>query len=106
MFALLQQVIAPGNGVAQGLLALWQVPRSPTGQREPTLQSCQQGSRGEQREDRRSQLQRQWQPVQALADLDDGGRILSREGEIGPGFVRTLDEQRHRRDLDEVLQVG
>ena len=55
--------------------------------------------------DRRGQLERQRQPVQALADLDNGGRILSREGEIGPGLARTLDEQSYRWDLHEVLQV-
>ena len=105
LFACLQQVVAPGNRVAQRLLALWQVPCPPAGQRQAMLQSCQQGSRGEQRENRRDQLERQRQPVQALADLDDGGRILARQGEIGPGLARTLDEQGHRRDLDEVVEV-
>ena len=105
LFACLQQVVAPGNRVAQRLLALWQVSCPPAGQRQAVLQSCQQGSRGEQRENRRGQLECQWQPVQALADLDDGGRILARQGEIGPGLTRTLDEQSHRRDLHEVLQV-
>ena len=99
LFACLQQVIAPGNRVAQRLLALWQVPCPPAGQRQAVLQSCQQGGRGEQRENCRGQLERQRQPVQALADLDDGGRILSREGEIGPGLTRTLDEQSYRWNL-------
>jgi hypothetical protein len=58
------------------------------------------------RQDSRSKFERQWQPVQALADLDDGGRILAREGESGPGLPRTLDEQGHRRDLYEVVEVG
>src|SRR5205085_7027383 len=106
LFALLQQVVAPGNRVAQRLLALGQIPCPPTGQRQAALQSCQQGGRREQREDRCRQFERQWQPVQALAELDDGGRILAREGEIGPGLACTLDEQGHGRDLPEVCEVG
>jgi len=53
-----EQVVAPGEGVAQGALARWQVVPPARQQRQPPFQPDQQGARGEQGQPGGRQLQR------------------------------------------------
>ncbi|HEX9133940.1 MAG TPA: hypothetical protein VF844_16735, partial [Ktedonobacteraceae bacterium] len=70
LFACLQEVVAPGNGVAQRLLARGQVTGPPAEQRQTVREPCQQRRGSQQREACGGQLQGERQPVQALAELD------------------------------------
>ncbi len=69
-----QQVVAPGDGVAQGPLAGRQVARAAGQQRQPALHPLEHRPRRQRPDAGGGQLDRQRQPVQPLADLGDGRR--------------------------------
>ena len=60
-----EEVVAPGYGVAQGLLARWHIAGPACQELEPLGKSCQQGLRGEQGDAGGSQFNRQRQPIKA-----------------------------------------
>ena len=62
--ALVEQTVAPVQGGQQGALALVGITRAYRQQVEATVQPTQQRARRKHRAPRRSQLDRQWQPVQ------------------------------------------
>ena len=100
----LQQVVTPGDGVAQGALSLGRIPR-PTGEEgQPLLQTGQHRLRREHAHPRRGQLDGQGQPVQAPADLRHRRRIVVGEGEVGFDGLGARDEEPHRLVLRELLQ--
>ena len=119
-----EQVVAPGDRVAQGLLSRRQVTRPPRQRRQAALQPRQQRRRRQELDARRGQLDRQRQPVQPADDLGDGLGILRRQGEARPQRLRARDEQGdgvvarqlgqrwqrhrigHRQRLDLVLVLG
>ena len=69
-----QQVVAPGDGVPQGLLPR-RLPDVGGGQVDAAAQAGQQGPGGQQPDPGRGQLDGQRQPVQALADGRDVGGV-------------------------------
>src|SRR5436190_995992 len=60
----IEEVVAPGNGIAEGLLPRWQI-AFPTRQYSQALpQPCDELLRLQQFDTRRRQLDSQWQPIQ------------------------------------------
>ena len=91
-----EQVVAPGDRVAQRLLPRRQVARAAGQQRQALLQARQQRLRGEQLDPRRGQLDRQRQAVEAAQISATAGAFSLVEGEVGLDRLRPLDEQRDR----------
>ena len=94
---LLEQVVAPLDGPAQGLLPGRQVASAADEQREPAVQAVEEGRRREQLDAGSGELEGQGQPVQPAADGRHVGAVGGGEGEAvghrpGPG-----DEQVHGR---------
>ena len=78
-----EQVVAPGDRAPQRLLAFGQIARAAGQDLQPALESSQH-RRGRQRLDaRRRQLEGQRQPVEAVADLGNGPRILAGQRKVG-----------------------
>ena len=68
----IEEVVAPGNGIAEGLLPHWQI-AFPTRQYSQALpQPCEERLRWQQFDTRRRQLDSQWQPIQMGTDFCDG----------------------------------
>jgi hypothetical protein len=101
-----EQVVTPGDGVAQGLLASGQIARSAGKEWQPLVEPRQQRLGGEDADARRRQLQRQRQPVQARADLSNCCRVVRCQGEAGLCRLRPLDEERHGRHCRQRRHVG
>ncbi len=76
-------------------LAVGQVARPAAQDIEAAPQAVAQLGRREQAKSRRSQLDRQGQPVEPRADLADDRRRLVIEAEAGPRLTPALDEERH-----------
>ncbi len=92
-----EQVVAPGDGVAQGAQPRRLVARPAGQQRQPALQPRQQRRRREDGAARGGQLDRQRQPVQADADGGDARGVVVSEGEVGPRRPRSGTEEADRR---------
>ncbi len=91
----LQQIVAPGDLVAQRALAGRQVLGAVGEQGQPFLQPRGQGSRPKELEAGGGQLDRQRQPVQADADLGHGHGVGGRERKTGLDGGRTAAEEVH-----------
>ncbi len=92
-FRLVQQLVAPGDGVAHGLLPAGQVMR-PVGQhRQPAVQPGQQGRGGQEPGPGRGQLDGQRQSVQPPADPGHGRDGSGVQGQFRAGGAGTLHEQ-------------
>jgi hypothetical protein len=89
-----EQVVAPADGVAEGLLPLRQVSRAAGQEREAPAQPPEHRLGVQQPDPGRRQLDGQRQAVQPLADLGDGRRVLGGDGEVWPDLPRPLREQR------------
>jgi hypothetical protein len=83
-----QQVVAPVDRAANGLLAGRQVARAAGEERQRVCQAGQQRLGREQLDACRGQLDRQRQAVQPLADLGDRWRVCVRQREIRFGRPR------------------
>ena len=88
-----EQVVAPVDGSAQGLLAGVGGAAAGGQKGEPVLDAVGELGRAEAGEPGRGQLQGKRDAVQALADDADGGQRLRIEDEIGGGGEGTVEEQ-------------
>ena len=75
LFGIVEQVVGPLHGVAQRLVALQSAPRADE-QPEPVVQPIAHLGDRHRQQARRGQLDRQRDPVEASADLDDGARVV------------------------------
>jgi hypothetical protein len=82
-----EEIVAPGDGVAQGLLAGRGIARASAQQVESLTEPLPQRFRGEQSHPRRGELDGQRQSIQPAHDLgDDGTRLVGQdEGRSDPG---------------------
>ena len=92
-----EEVIAPGDRVAQRLVPGRRFAGAAHQQRQPRIQTRQERLRGEHLAARRRQLDRQRQPVEAAAELRDGARVLVCQGKVGFDLAGALGEQPDRR---------
>jgi hypothetical protein len=104
LFVGVEQVMAPGDGVAQGALPGRGVPRASRQERQAVFQPRQERFRRKQADPRRRQLDGQGQPIQPPGDLRHRRSGLRGKREPGPDRSRPLDEEPHRFGLEKVLQ--
>jgi len=93
LLGLLEQLVAPGDRVAKGALALVGVAAAAREEGQAFAQPFRQPSRRQHGQTRRSQLEREREPVQAAADLADHVRVAGAQAEVGLHRLRALDEQ-------------
>ena len=91
-----EQVVAPSDRVAHGLLAQGQVPRAATEQGEPLLQALQQRRRRQGLDACRGQLDRERETVDAADDLGDHRHGFGGGVEIRLDSPCTFDEEPDR----------
>ena len=94
--ALVEQVVAPGDGAAQRLLALGQVARAGRQDAELVLESLEDRVGLKQLDAGRRELDRQRHPVEPGADPGDGRGVLVRDREVRPDGEGAGDEQPDR----------
>ena len=92
---LVEDVVAPGDRGAQGLLARRQVARAGGQQVELVLEPAEDRLGRQELDPRGGQLDRQRHAVEPGADGRHGGRVLVGHGEARPDRHRALDEQAH-----------
>ena len=105
----LQQLVAPVDRAAQRLLTGGQIPRTAAQEREPASEPSQDRLRTEDACPCGSELDRQWQAVQAGHDLGDRRHGFVGDREVRAHRHRPLDEQLHRlvaRKRLEARQAG
>ena len=100
----LQQVVAPGDGVAQGALPRRGVAWSTGEDGQAAFQPFQQGVRRQESDARRGELDGQRQPIEALADGGDGRRVVLGQREVGHDGPCSLHEEVDRRHAGELGQ--
>jgi len=76
-----QQVIAPGDRVAHGLLSNRGIASTSGQERQPLLESVEQCRWGQHLDASGGQFDGQWQAIEAAADSGDSGRIVIRQRE-------------------------
>src|ERR1700716_2334468 len=107
-----EQVVAPGDGRLERLMAGRQIALNGPQKRSACLQPLQNGRWSKDRRLSRGQLDREWQAIQANTDLGDGRQDLVAELEGCPPRPSSLAEQHDRRDLAdkfhvvELVQIG
>jgi hypothetical protein len=105
-----EEVIAPGDCLAQRALPCGHVCASAGREVEPALEAAEEGRRGQHLAPGRGELDGEGKPVEPLADLGDDRRGLVRELEVGPDSAGPLHEQQHRVGLGErrhgILALG
>ena len=81
-----QEVVAPGDGLAQRPLPLRQIPRAACQQLQPPLQPGKERVRAEEPHPCRGQLDGERQSIQAMTDLGHrrGGRVVDRKVRAAP----------------------
>ena len=94
--AVIEQVVAPGDGAAQGLLPLGQVPSARGEDLELVLEPAEDRIRGEELDPRGRELDGQRHAVQTGRDRRDRGCVLVRDGEGRADGDGPLDEQADR----------
>ena len=100
----LEQVVAPGDGVAQGALPRRSIARSTGKDGQATFQPFLKGVRRQESDPRRGELDGQRQPIEALADGDDGGSVLLGQREVGHDGACSLHEEVDRGHEGELGQ--
>ena len=100
----LQQVVTPGNGVAQGALPRRSVAWSTGEDGQAAFQPFQQGSRRQESDSRRGELDGQGQPIETLADRGDDRCVLLGQREVGHDGRCSLHEEVDRRHAGELGQ--
>ena len=93
---LVEQVVAPGDGRPERLLARRQVARSTREERQTIAESRQDGLRAQEAKAGRRELDRQRQAVEPCRDLGDGRGVLVGDLEVRAGRDGSLDEQADR----------
>ncbi len=101
---MVEQVVAPGDRSAQRALPIGAIARPAGEEVEALLQARQHRLRGEELDPRGRELDRERQPVEAIADLRHRRRVLGGDGEVGTHGRRALDEETHRVRLGEHLE--
>ncbi len=104
LLALVEEVVAPADGVADGPLVLRAVGRTAGQEREGIRQSLEQGLGREDLQPGGRQLDREGQAVEPGADGGDRSRVLRRHGERRAHLARAIDEERHALDAAELLR--
>ena len=89
-----QQVVAPGDGPAQGALSLGDIAGAARQERQAPVEPGEDRHRIEELAAGRSQLDREREAVEADADGGDRRCVLRVELEVGAHGTRSLDEQR------------
>jgi hypothetical protein len=97
----IQQIIAPRQRVAQGLLPDRGILRPTRQYLQAMSQACQESLWGKHFDARCCQFDGQRQPIQAHTDLGDGMGTGGSHLEVGPGSLRTVQEEGHGRILGE-----
>ena len=106
LLPLVEQVIGPVDRCPQRLLTFHRPPPAPRQEVEASIQRGGQLRRAHRRHPRRSQLDRQWHPIEATTHLTHCGPVRSTEHEVGVRGPGTLHEQLHRVGCAHRLQVG
>ena len=101
-----QQVVAPGDRVAHGLLPGRQVVRALGQLGQRSVQPLQQPGRRQHRQPGRGQLQGQRDPVQPTADSGHGRAGRAVRGELDPGGGRPVQEQLRRGRGRQFARTG
>ena len=104
-----EEIVAPGDGIAHRLLPGRQGPRPSRQQRQALLQALEQRLRWQHLDEGGGQFNGQRQPIEARADLGHGRGVGSGHREVGFHRLRPLDEEAHRLVLAQGLhrrQVG
>ena len=104
LFLGVEQVMAPGNGVAQGALPRRSVAWSTGEDGQAAFQPFQQGVWRQESDPCRGELDGQRQPVEALADGDDGRRVVFAQREVRQDGPCSLHEKFDRRHAGELGQ--
>src|SRR6266567_4618622 len=102
----MKQLITPRDGVAQGLLSCWHVPRPTCQHVQWLVQAREQRLWREQLQARRCQLDGQWKPIQTNTHLCHCPGVGRGQLEPGPHRLRTLEKQRHRWYTRECCTCG
>jgi hypothetical protein len=96
--------VAPGDGVAQGALPRRSVARSAGEDGQAAFEPLPQGLRRQESDPRGGELDRQRQPIEALADGDDGRHVLLGQCEVGHDGSCSLQEEVDRRHAGQIGQ--
>ena len=91
-----EQVVAPGDRLAQGLLANGQIAGPACQRSQPVLQPREQRLRRENVDTRGGELDGQGQAIEAVADLDDRVYVPIGDGELRLGRLCSLEEEPDR----------
>ena len=98
-----EDVVAPGDRVAQGLVPFRAV-ACPAGEhRQALLQPPEHSLRRQRSGPGGGQLDGKREPIETHADLDDRRGIFVGQGEISSSRLSALDEQSHRGELNQLL---
>ena len=103
--AVVEQVVAPGDRAAERLLSLRQVPRPARQRGEVVVEARVDLVRRQQLDPGRRELDRQRHPVEARGDPGDRRRVRVRDREPRLDRGRPRDEQAHRLELVERVEV-
>ena len=90
-----EEIIAPGDGRAQGVLPRGEVLRLPVEEGEALLQALQQHLRGEELRECRRQLDGERQAVEVHTKPGHGLRVLVGESKAWIDHLGTLQEEAH-----------
>ena len=102
----IEQVIAPGDGVAHRLLARGEIARPALEDVQPAVEPSQQRIWREQTDARGGKLDGQRQAVQPRTDLDHGRGIVGRDLEAGLDRLRAIDEEANRICTPDLVDRG
>src|SRR5829696_7610807 len=100
-----EQVVGPGDRVAQRAVAVRPVALAPTQEPQSIGQASEERYWVEQAQTRRRQLERERQAVQAATDFGDDGRVGFGQYEAGVGGSCPLHEERDRIGLTELFGI-
>jgi hypothetical protein len=101
-----EQVVTPGDGIAQRALPLRRVPGARSEKWQATIQAAQELFRWQRFDPRRRQFQGQGQPIEPMADGGDCRSISGGQCKVGRRIASTFHEQGHCRVLLQVIQTG
>jgi hypothetical protein len=102
----IEQVVAPGNGVPLGALERRKVAGATGEHRQSLTESRQECLWGQHANSCCRELDGQWQPIEAPANLGDGRSIVIVDGEAGTHGLGARDEQPNGFVLGELLRRG
>jgi hypothetical protein len=92
--------------LAGAIVAALLVESQPAAPEEPVVEPVGDLGRGQRAQPRRRQLDRERQPVEPPADLDDGAHVLVGHREARAHGGRAVGEQLHRRERQRLRRRG